>query len=150
MDVKVSRKERRTYKDGPVEVLLDNACDFFPLFADDPRYINQKIFIGQKKITSTEDRQNTIVDIETLDDDRAERLDRAMFALMKQRGADPVELSDGVQWAEAVLGEVQPSLILQQAQRSVAEEGAGVRAEAYTVKNGNKETLAFKINLTNT
>ena len=148
MDFKVSRKETRIQPDGPVEVLADNICDLYPVFGDDPRYDGQDIYIGQEKVTG-EDRKNVIMDVETLDDDREELLDRAMFALLKQRGQDPVEPGDGVQWAEAVMGEVPPPAVIQQAHTSVSEEGPGVRAVPSTVKNGGKENLIFKITLTN-
>ena len=149
MDVKVSKKEKRVYKDGPVEVLLDNACDLFPLFGNDLQFDSQDIFIGQDRITG-QDRENIIMDVEILDDDTDELLDRAMFAIMKQRGVDPVEPEDGLQWAEAVMGEVPPPVIMQQAQKAVAEEGPGVQVVSYTVKNGNHENLVFRIDLTNT
>ena len=148
MDVKISKKEKRTYKTGPVEVLLDNACDLFPLFGNNSLYDNQDIFIGQNKITG-HDRENVIMDVEILDADKDELLDRSMFAIMKQRGNDPVEPNDGIQWAEAVLGEVPPPVIMQQAQKAVAEEGPGVKVTSYTVRNGDKETLVFKVDLTN-
>jgi len=148
VDFKVSRKERRVYKDGPVEVLMDNAIDLFPVFGNDPRYIDQDIYIGQDRITG-QDRDNIIMDVETLDDDRAELLDRSMSAIMWQRGTDPVEPDCGIQWAEAIMGEVPPTAIMQQADKAVREEGPGVQAMPFIVKNGNKENLAFKINLTN-
>ena len=148
MDFKVSRKERRWQPDGPVDVLVDNVCDLYPVFADDPKYAGIEIEMGQGRIDE-QDRENIIMDVEILDDGRAELLDRAMFALMKQRGADPVEPEDGLQWAEAVLGEVPPPVILQQAHSSVSEEGPGVRAEAGIVKNGGKERLIFRVELTN-
>jgi len=148
MDLKVSRKERRWQPDGSVDILVNNICDLYPICADDPRYTGITIQIGQDSITG-QDRKNIIMDIEMIDDDKAELLDRAMFALMKQRGADPVEPDDGIQWAEAVIGEVPPPVILQQAHSSVSEEGPGVRAVAGTIKNGNKQNLFFKIELTN-
>ena len=147
MDFKVSRKERRWQPDGPVDVLVDNICDLYPIFADDPKYAGAEIEMGHDTIAG-QDRENIIMDVETLDDDRAELLDRAMFALMKQRGGDPVEPEDGVQWAEAVLGEVPPPAILQQAHSSVSEEGPGVRAVAGVVKTGSRECLVFKVELT--
>jgi len=148
VDFKVSRKEKRWQADGPVDVLVDNVCDLYPVFASDPIYAGQAIQIGQDTITG-QDRENIVMDVEIIDDDRAELLDRAMFALMKQRGADPVELNDGVQWAEAVIGEVPPSVILQQVQSAVFEEGPGVRATAAVIKNGSRENLFFKVELTN-
>lgn len=144
MDFKVSRKKPRVYKDGPVEVLMNNTCDLFPIFGNDPRFAGQDIYTTTGKV-APQDRKNIIMDVEILDDSYTELLDRSLFATMKQRGGDPTEPDDGIQWAEAVLGEVPPSLIVQQVQRAVAEEGPGVNIEASTVKNGNKENLVFKI-----
>jgi hypothetical protein len=148
MDVKVSRKEARMQPEGPVEVLVDNIFDLYPIYADDPRYDGQDIFIGQERV-SEQDRKNIIMDIEILNGDRAELLDRAMFALVKQRGVDPVEPQDGIQWAEAVIGEVIAPVIVQQVHASVSEEGPGVRAVPGTVINNGRENLVFKIELTN-
>jgi hypothetical protein len=148
MDFKVSRKERRIYKDGPVEVLMDNAIDLFPIFGTDPRFADEEIYIGQEKVTGL-DRDNIIMDVEILDDGRDELLDRAMSAVMWQRGADPVEPDHGIQWAEAIIGEVPATTIMQQVDKTVREEGPGVQITPFIVKNGNKENLAFKISLTN-
>jgi hypothetical protein len=148
MDAKVSRKERRLQPDGPVDVLVDNIFDFYPIFADSEEYIDQDIYIGQDRV-SAEERENLIMDIEMLDNDRQELLDRAMFALVKQRGNDPVEPGDGIQWAEAVVGEVPSPVIVQQVHSSVSEEGPGVRVIPSTVKNGDRENLIFTIELTN-
>jgi hypothetical protein len=148
MDFKVSRKERRIYKNGPVEVLLDNVIDLYPICGDDPRYAGEDIYIGQDKITGL-DRENIIMDVEILDGGREELLDRAMSAVMWQRGADPVEPEHGIQWAEAVIGEVSPTAIMQQVDKAVREEGPGVQVKPFIVKNGNKENLAFNVSLTN-
>jgi hypothetical protein len=147
MDAKVSRKEARMQPDGPVEVLVDNIFDLYPIYADDPRYDDQDLYNGQALVAS-EDRKHLIMDIAMLDDDHEELLDRAMFALVKQRGMDPLEPQDGVQWAEAIIGEVIPPVIIQQVQAAVAEEGPGVRAVPQTVKHNGKETLVFQIELT--
>jgi hypothetical protein len=143
MDVKVSRKETRMQPEGPVEVLVDNIFDLYLICADDPRYGGQDIYTGQDRV-SEQDRKNIIMDIETVDGDRAELLDRAMWAVVKQRGGDIVEPEDGVQWAEAVLGEIIAPVIIQQVQASVGEEGPGVRVVPDTVRNN----LIFKVELT--
>jgi hypothetical protein len=149
MDVKVSRKETRMQPEGPVEVLVDNIFDLYPIFADDPRYDGQDIYIGQDRV-SQQDRKNIIMDVEILDGYRVERLDRAMWAVVKQRGMDPIEPDDGVQWAEAVLGEVIAPVIIQQVRSSVSGEGPGVRAVPVIVTGKGKESLTFKIELTDT
>jgi hypothetical protein len=148
MDVKVSRKEARMQPEGPVEVLVDNIFDLYLICADDPRYDGQDIYTGQDRV-SEHDRKNIIMDIETVDGDRAELLDRAMWAVVKQRGGDPVEPGDGTQWAEAVIGEVIAPVIIQQVHASVGEEGPGIRAVPGTVVSNGKENLVFKIELTN-
>jgi hypothetical protein len=134
--------------EGPVEVLVDNVFDLYPVFGDDPRYKDVDLFPGQAGVTD-EERAGLIVDVEILDDDRAELLDRSMWAVVKQRGGDPVEPNDGNQWAEAVIGEVIAPVIIQQVHASVSEEGPGVRAVPGTVVNNGKENLIFKVELTN-
>ena len=129
MDLKVSRKEIRFMPEGPVDVLVDNVSDIYPVFdPNDP---------------------DTIIDVEILDDARSELLDRAMFAVMKQRGSDPLEPNDGIQWSEALMGDVSPLSIVQQAISSVGTEGPGVKVVPEVVKKGQKENLSFKVELTN-
>ena len=147
MDFKISRKERRIFSTGPVEILMDNVFDLYPVLGNDPKYDGQDIYIGQDTV-SGQDRENVIMDVETLDDDRAELLDRSMWAVVKQRGGDPVELEDGIQWAEAILEEVPAPVVVQQIHRSVAEEGPGVRVVPSVTKCGMRETLNFTVELT--
>jgi hypothetical protein len=128
VDLKVSRRERRFQPDGPVEVLLDNTCDLYPVF--DP------------------DDEDLIVDVEFLDDERVERLDRAMFAVVKQRGLDPLEPDDGIQWAEYTLGDVAAPVVLQQIATAVGKEGPGVTATPNTVYSGGVAYTTFTVRLT--
>jgi hypothetical protein len=145
MDVKVSRKETRFQPDGPVEVLVSNIFDLYPIFGDDKRFTCLDQLTGQDRI----DMKNLIVDVEILDDERTELLDRSMFAAVKQRGQDPIDPGDGIQWAEAVMGEVPAPVIMTQIQKAINAEGPGVRVIFNTVKNSGKEYLTFKIELTN-
>jgi hypothetical protein len=145
MDVKVSRKETRFQPSGPVEVLVSNIFDLYPIFGSDDRFIYQDQLSRQDR----EDLENLIVDVEILDDDREELLDRAMFASVKQRGQDPTDPDDGNQWAEAVMGEVSSPMIMTQIQQSVNAEGPGVRVVFNTIKVGEKEYFNYKIELTN-
>jgi hypothetical protein len=125
MDLKVSHKERRLQPEGPADVLVDNIFDLYPVFDGD-----------------------VITDVEILDDDREELLDRATFALLKQRGLDPTDPSSGVQWEEYLLEEVPAPVILQQVMTAVGREGPGVRAVAETVQSGNRSYTVFTIKLT--
>lgn len=93
---------------------------------------------------------NLIVDVEVLDDDRVELLDRAMFAAVKQRGADPLDTTSGVQWAQAVLGEVTTTSIMRQVEAEVAKEGPGVQVTFDTITDtSGRQTMQFAISLTN-
>ena len=129
MDVKISLKERRLLPEGPADVLLDHVFDLYPVFAstDDP---------------------NLITDIEVLDNENEERLDRAMFAVLKQRGLDPVEPEDGNQWEEYFLGEITAPVLIQQITSTAARKGGGVRVTPETVRNGGKSYTVFTIKLT--
>lgn len=129
MDFKVSRKEKRWQPDGTgVEVLVDNIFDLYPVYGN---AINK----------------NLITDVEILDDAREELLDRAMFAVVKQKGADPVDIDDGNRWAQAMIGEISSVSVLDDVFKSVAVEGPGVRVATETVSNGGKPGTAFAVEL---
>ena len=126
MDVNVSRKETRYQPSGAVQVLMSDVTDLYPVFVDD-----------------------AITDIEMLDGDREEALDRGMWAVFKQRGLDPLDLSDGNQIEEAILGEVSPITLMTQMAASVAEVGPGVKSEFGTSVVDGKEYLTVAVSLTN-
>lgn len=129
MDFKVSRKEKRWQPDGSgVEVLVDNVFDLYPVYGNDI------------------DR-NMITDVEMLDGDEEELLDRAMFAVVKQKGADPVDIEDGNRWAQAIIGEVSGVTVMDDVYKSVAVEGPGVRVATETISNNGKPGTAFAVQL---
>lgn len=129
MDFKVSRKEKRWQPDGSgVEVLVDNVFDLYPVYGNS---INR----------------NMITDVEMLDGDEEELLDRAMFAVVKQKGADPVDVEDGNRWAQAIIGEVSGVTVMDDVYKSVAVEGPGVRVATETISNNGKPGTAFAVQL---
>lgn len=129
MDFKVSRKEKRWQPDGSgVEVLVDNVFDLYPVYGN------------------SIDR-NMITDVEMLDGDEEELLDRAMFAVVKQKGADPVDVEDGNRWAQAIIGEVSGVTVMDDVYKSVAVEGPGVRVATETISNNGKPGTAFAVQL---
>ena len=131
MDVKVSRKEKRWQPDGSgIEVLVDNIFDLYPVYGN------------------SIDR-NMITDVEVLDDPDEELLDRAMFAIVKQKGIDPLDKEDGNRWAEAVLGEISGVTVIDDIYKSVAVEGPGVRVTTETISNKGKPGTAFSVQLVN-
>jgi hypothetical protein len=73
-----------------------------------------------------------------------------MFAAVKQRGGDPIEAGSGVQWAEAVLGEVPTAVIMVQVQNEVRQEGPGVQVTFDTLAAITGQSFfQFAIKLTN-
>jgi hypothetical protein len=147
MDIKVSRKEKRLLPGGPADVLMSSVFDVYPIFGNDPRAADIVEKEGLARL-GEEALANLIMDVEILDDDKEERLDRAAWACIKQRGADPVDPEDGIQWAEALLGEIQVPVIILQQQSAVAEEGTGVHIAYDTVRSGGKNLLTFTLKLT--
>ncbi len=129
MDAKVSRKEKRYQPQGAVEVLVDDVFDLYPVYGNPFD-------------------KNLITDIEVLDDPNAELLDRAMFAVVKQRGLDPTDPADGIQWAETISGEVPVPLLLSQITASVSQEGPGVRITPSVVMRSGKPITSFIVELT--
>ena len=61
-------------------------------------------------------------------------------------GLDPLDLEDGIQWSETLLGEVTPIQLIDQIQSAVASVTTSVIVEFDTVKdiNGN-ELLVYKL-----
>lgn len=131
MDVKVSRKETRYQPSGAVDVLKNNIFDLYPIF-------------------SVSD-ENAIEDIEIIDGDREELLDRGLSACVFQKGMDPVSPDVGIQWAEGIAGEVSFTSIISQLQDAVREEGTGLKIVFSTVDlETSKSLLSFELSLTNT
>lgn len=132
MDVKTSRKEivPQPVPGTLVMVLVPDVFDLYPIIdGTDP---------------------TLIVDIEMLNDDREELLDRAMFATVRQRGQDPVNPTQGIQWSEAVIGEVSVPAIMGQLNAAVSTQGPGVQVQYETVTGNEGQTyFSFGLSLTN-
>lgn len=88
MDFKVSNKETRYQptKGETFDVLVDDVFDFYPVFS--------------------EEDPNEILDFETLTTEASDIQQGALYAILRQRGSDPVALERGVRWSSAVMGEI--------------------------------------------
>lgn len=88
MDFKVSNKETRYQptQGETFDVLVDDVFDFYPVFS--------------------EEDPNEILDFETLTTEIADIQQGALYAILRQRGSDPVDLERGVRWSSAVMGEI--------------------------------------------
>ena len=129
MDIRVSRKVTRYQPSGAVDVLVSNVSDLYPVF--------------------DENDPNLIVDIEMLDDDREELLDQGMWAVLKQRGLDPLSPLDGNQYEECILGDITPVELTMQIMMSVLKVGPGVKVSFSSYVSGGKEKLLAEVSLTN-
>jgi hypothetical protein len=128
MDAKISLKERRLLPEGPADVLTGGVFDLYPVFSrEDP---------------------DLITGIEVIDGEKEELLDRAMFAVVKQRGLDPVDPADGNQWEEYLVGEIPAPVLIQQIISSASRAGAGVRVTPEAVQSGGAPYTVFTVKLT--
>lgn len=128
MDVKVYQKEEVKQPEGTIEVFKPSIIDMIPI----------------ETITR---EGTTIVNFEALEDGDKELLEQqCALATIFQRGLDPLELEDGIQWSETLLGEVTPIQLIDQIQSAVASVTTSVIVEFDTVKdiNGN-ELLVYKL-----
>jgi hypothetical protein len=125
MDFRINNREKRFSVDGAGEVMLDNSCELYPIF--------------------DEEDDNLIVDVEVVDGETAELLDRAAFAMVKQRGMDPIDPNDGVQWAEYSIGEVSAPVILAQIASAVGAEGPGVKVDTGSVYMNGEQYASFTV-----
>lgn len=128
MDVKVYQKEEVKQPEGIIEVFKPSIIDMIP-------------------IETVTREGTTIVNFEVLEDGDKELLEQqCALATIFQRGLDPLELEDGIQWSETLLGEVTPIQLIDQIQSAVAAVTTSVIVEFDTVKdiNGN-ELLVYKL-----
>ena len=128
MDVKVYQKEEVKQPEGTIEVFKPSIIDMIP-------------------IETVTEEGTTIVNFEVLEDDSKELLEQqCALATIFQRGLDPLDLEDGIQWSETLLGEVTPIQLIDQIQSAVAAVTTSVIVEFDTVKdiNGN-ELLVYKL-----
>ena len=128
MDLDISRKETRYLPGGNEQVLMSSVYDLYPVLSEDGL---------------------TIMDVEMLDDDRTELLDRAMWAAVKQYGLDPVNPTDGNQYEEVILGDTSVVALMSQIYANVTAEGTGVTVSFETYVSNGREYLTPRVILTN-
>lgn len=127
MDIKLSEKVAMYQPNGPVDVLVDGVFDF---------YLKEHIDeFGQKWID----------DLETLDG-MDEEQDRVMFAILRQRGQDPISPGEGVQWAEAMMSEIPVPLLMSQITDAAANESSYVNVGFTSIIVDGKPQLSIAIN----
>jgi len=127
MDIKVSQKEQMYQPKGMVDVITSGINDFFLIEETDE--------LGQKWIT----------DIETITDFLEEEKDRVIFAILRQKGQDPMLPTEGIQWVESMLQEIPVPLLMQQIMDAAAKESSyvGVSFETITINGIDQLSVRF-------
>ena len=128
MDVKVSQRAEMMQPNGLVDVITNGINDFFLVEETD---IN-----GQKWIT----------DIEIITDPIEEEKDRVVFAVMRQKGQDPIAPNEGVQWTEAMLSEIPVPLLMQQIIDAASSESAYINVSFETITVNGEQQLSVRFN----
>ena len=91
MDLKISTKERRIQKDGVIDVYVNNVFDLYPTY-DETGLIIENV---EALYETAEDLQQA-----------------ALFASVMQYGSDPLNPTQGVRWAEYLLGEISEAILM--------------------------------------
>ena len=135
MDIKISEKEQMYQPNGVVDVLVNGIFDMY-------------------LVEHTDDEgQQWIDDVEVLDDlllgNLVEETDRVLFAILRQRGQDPIDPGEGIQWAESMLSEIPVPLLMSQITSAAAEESSYVNVGFQSIPVDNKPQLAVVLNTMN-
>lgn len=128
MDIKLSQREKMVQPTGLVDVITEGINDFFLIEETDDE--------GQKWIS----------DIETITDFLEEEKDRVVFAVLRQKGQDPIAPYEGVQWAESMMSEIPVPLLMQQIMDAAIKESNYVNVSFETIKINGQEQLSVRFN----
>jgi hypothetical protein len=123
MDVKVYKKEEVYQPSGTAMVLTPDVIDIIPEIIESEDTNDNS--------TSTEEQ---LVSCEILEDDSHDLLEQeCALATIWQRGLDPLEPEDGIQWSEVLLGEVNIIQLMEQIIDAVSKVSLHVKVDFSTV-----------------
>ena len=124
MDLKVTLKEEVLQPEGVGSVYVPDTFEMDLILAED----------GE-----------TILGVETYEG--LEELEQAaLFASLRQRGSDPINPSKGVMWAECLLGEVTPDILVTQIKDAVHQTAPGCSVNFFTENDAQgRPTLSYEI-----
>lgn len=169
MDFKVYKKEEVYQPQGNAEVLVPDIIDIIPIEAEvtstgdirngvwtleqlkrvaDVSVVDNKLVINSDNVryengnliaTVTE---NQIVSCEILDDEDKDLIEQeSALATIFQRGLDPLDLQDGIQWSEVLLGEVNILQLMEQIVEAVSKVSLHVRVDFSTIRTENGQSV---------
>lgn len=115
MDVKVYKKETVSQPSGDTYIYVPDVIDLMPVINKDAE--GHEIITGVQELNDGD--YNLLEQLGTL-------------ATIKQRGLDPLDLNDGIQWSEMLLGEVSYIDVMDEIVTAVAKETTSVIVEFNT------------------
>lgn len=130
MDVKVYQKEEVYQPSGTAEVLTPGIIDIIPIIVESSSSENSSESVEQ------------LVGCELVEDNTRELTEQeCALATIFQRGLDPVDVEDGIQWSEALLGEVNVLQLMEQIVEAVSRVSLHVNVEFSTVTTETGQTV---------
>lgn len=169
MDFKVYKKEEVYQPQGQTEVLVPDVIDIIPTVVESPstgdirahvwsleqlkrvadvRVVDGKLIInsdnvryenGNLYVTLMEEQ---IVSCEILEDDSHDLIEQeCALATIFQRGLDPLDVQDGIQWSEVLLGEVNILQLMEQITEAVSRVSVHVKVDFNTTRLENGQSV---------
>ena len=126
MDVKVYKKERVSQPSGSEEVFVPDVIDIIPEFTEQS---------GSQYISNCE-----------LAEGKDELEQACSLATIFQKGLDPLDLTDGIRWSEAIREELSVLQLIQDIIEAVGKVSTSVKVVFDTVEDekGN-QYLSYKL-----
>jgi len=172
MDVKVYQKEEVYQPSGTAEVLTPDVIDIIPVTVEvlstsdirnnvwsleklkriaDVKVEDGKLIINSDKVRYENGNlyvtimDTKVISCETVTDKELTKQQCAMATIF-QRGLDPLDLEDGIQWSEVLLGETNVLQLMEQITQAVGKVSPHVSVEFSTVKtDSGAEVLSYAI-----
>jgi len=150
MDIKVSQKEQMMQPNGVVDVIVSGINDFFLIEKTDE--LGQKWIEDIETIDGYQEARLKDPSLEwiayktTTQDILDEEKDRTVFAVIRQRGQDPINPNEGVQWAESMISEIPVPLLMQQIMDAAGKESQYVNVSFETIRVNGEEQLSIRFN----
>lgn len=169
MDFKVYKKEEVYQPQGNAEVLVPDIIDIVPTVIEAPstgdirnhiwsleqlkrvadvQVVDGKLIINSDKVTYENGNlyvtltEEQIISCEILEDGSQDLIEQeCALATIFQRGLDPLDLQDGIQWSEVLLGEVNVLQLMEQITEAVSRVSSHARVDFSTVQTENGQSV---------
>lgn len=119
MDLKVYQKEEVEQPDGNLTIIVPNIIDIIPSI----------------EVTDGEEILTGALVLDSGSTGLTEQL--VALATIWQKGLDPLALTEGIRWSEAILGEINPMQLMEEIQTAVASVTTSMTVEFDTVTDAN-------------